>query len=76
MVKQVVSKGLRLNFTGKVPSVYKEKNDRSIELNKQFGIKEVKKLLSNGVIEEVDKDKVVCVNPMSYGKKRLCIDIS
>ena len=38
----------------------------------------MKKLFFNRVIEEVDKDMVVCINPMSIAsnKKRLCIDLS
>ena len=46
MVQQIVSTGLRLNFSGKVPAKYKEKNNKSFEANIQFGIDEVKKLLS------------------------------
>ena len=35
---QVLGKGLRLNFVGKAPVAYEEKNNRSFELNKDFGI--------------------------------------
>ena len=73
--------GLRLNFTGKVPSQYKEPNNKSFKNNIEFGLEEVRKLKSNEVIEEVGEDKVLCINPMSVasnkkGKRRLCIDLS
>ena len=32
------------------------------EKNIEFGIGEVLKLLTNGVIEEVDEEKVICIN--------------
>ena len=42
---------------------------------------EVEKLLKRRVIEEVNREEVACINPMSVasnreGKKRLCIDLS
>ena len=81
MVLQVINTGLRLNFTGKVPSQYKEPNNKSFKNNIEFGLEEVRKLKSNEVIEEVGEDKVLCINPMSVasnkkGKRRLCIDLS
>ena len=72
MVQQIFSTGLRLNFSGKVPAKYKEKNNKSFEANIQFGIDKVKKLLSYGFIEEVDKDMVVCINPMSMSTSCEC----
>ena len=47
----------------------------------EFGLWEVLKLLTNGVIEEVGEDKVICIHPMlvpsnQIGKKRLCIKLS
>ena len=77
MVQQVIQTGLRLNFTGKSPTHYKEPNNQSFKKNKEFGIGEVLKLLTNGVIDEVGED----INPMlvvsnQIGKKRLCIDLS
>ena len=73
MVQQVIQTGLRLNFTGKSPTHYREKSS-------EFGIGEVLKLLTNCVIEVVGEDKVICINPMSVasnqiGKRRLCIDL-
>ena len=64
-----------------MPVPYEEKNNKSFVLNEDFGIGEIKKLLANGVIEEVTRGEVVCINPMSIasnkkGKKRLCIDLS
>ena len=80
MVLQVIEIGLRLNFIGKAPENYKEPNNQSFKKNQEFGIGEVKKLLANGIIEEVGDDKVICVNPMvasnRVGKQRLCIDLS
>ena len=65
----------------KLPTQYREKNNKSFEKNIEFGIGEVLKLLTNGVIEEVDEEKVICTNPLSVasnriGKRRLCIDLS
>ena len=81
MVLQILSNGLKLNFTGKAPTVYEEVNNKSFINNEEFGIEEIKKLLANGVVEEVSRKEVVCINPMSIasnkkGKKRLCIDLS
>ena len=70
MVLQVINTGLRLNFTGKVPSQYKEPNNKSFKNNIEFGLEEVRKLKSNEVIEEVGEDKVLCVNPLSVASNR------
>ena len=40
----------------KLPTQYREKNNKSFEKNIEFGIGEVLKLLTNGVIEEVDEE--------------------
>ena len=81
MVLQILGDGLRLNFIGKVPVPYEEENNKSFVRYKDFGIGEIRKLLTNEVIEEVTKGELVCINPMSIasnkkGKKRLCIDLS
>ena len=70
MVQQVLSKGLRLSFVDKAPIAYGEKNNRSFENNKDFGIGEIRKLIANGAIEEVNRDEVVCINPMSIASNR------
>ena len=72
---------MRLNFASKVPSKYEEPNNKSFRENELFGVDEVKKMLENGVIEEVQEDDVGCLNPLSVasnkkGKKRLCLDLS
>ena len=81
MVLQILDDGLRLNFIGKAPVPYEEENNKSFVRNEDFGIGEIRKLLANGVIKEVIREEVVCINPMSIasnkkGKKRLCIDLS
>jgi hypothetical protein len=65
----------------KLPSQYKEENNKSFKKNLEFVPEEVRKLVSNDVIEEVGLDKVLCINPLSMaankkGKRRLCIDLS
>ena len=69
---------MRLNFTSKTPNIYEEPNNKSFKLNEDFGIAEVRKLLDNRVIDEVSRDKVKCINPLSVasntkGKRRLCL---
>ena len=81
MVQQVISSGLRLNFNKKLPTFYKESNNKSYKENEQFGIAEIRKLIHNDVIEEVEAKEVACINPLTVasnkkGKKRLCIDLS
>ena len=81
MNQNIVSNGLRLNFTGSIPGKYEEPNNKSFQSEEEFGISEIRKLLVNKVIEEVDRSKVICVNPLSVasnakGKKRLCLDLS
>ena len=81
MVQQIISKGLRLNFTQKQPTKYREKNNKSFLNNLDFGQKEVFKLVMNGVAEEVEEKDILCCNPLSVaankkGKKRLCLDLS
>ena len=81
MVLQILDDGLRLNFVGRVPVPFEEENNKSFIHNEDFGIGEIRKLLANGVIKEMIRKEVVCINPMSIasnkkGKKRLCIDLS
>ena len=81
MVTNIISKGLRLNFNRKLPTNYREPNNKSFKNNLKFGTGEVHKLLENGVIEEVAKVELTCVNPLSVasnrkGKLRLCLDLS
>ena len=81
MIQNIVSNGLRLNFTGSIPGKYEEPNNKSFQSEEEFGISEIRKLLVNKVIEEVDRSKVICVNPLlvasnAKGKKRLCLDLS
>ena len=66
-----------MNFTLKgLPGKYQEKNNKSFINNKIFATEEVEKLLKRKVIEEVKREEVACINPMSVasnreGKKRL-----
>ena len=81
MGQNIIKNGLRLNFTGSIPGKYEEPNNKSFQSNEEFGIAEVRKLLANKVIEEVDRSKVAYVNPLSMasnakGNKRLCLDLS
>ena len=81
MVQQIISKGLRLNFTQKQPTKYRENNNKSFLNNLDFGQKEVFKLVMNGVAEEVEEKDILCCNPLSVaankkGKQRLCLDLS
>ena len=82
MCMNIIEEGLKLNFTLKgLPGKYQEKNNKSFINNKIFATEEVEKLLKRKVIEEVKREEVACINPMSVasnreGKKRLCIDLS
>ena len=81
MVTNIISKGLRLNFNKILPTQYREPNNKSFKQNIDFGTGEVFKLLKNGVIEEVAKKELTCINPLSVasnkkGKLRLCLDLS
>ena len=81
MVQQIISSGLRLNFNKKLPTFYRESNNKSYKNNEEFGIEEIRKFLLNEVIEEVEAKEVLCINPLTVasnkkGKKRLCIDLS
>ena len=81
MVQNIVKGGLRLNFIGKLPGPYMERNNKSFRDNEIFGVEQVLKLLENRVIEEVDFNDILCVNPLSIaankkGKQRLCLDLS
>ena len=59
MVLQNLDNGLRLNFFAKVAVPYEEKNNKYFVLNEDFGIGDIRKLLANGVIEEVTRGEVV-----------------
>ena len=75
----IIRDGLRLKLSA-VPSFYEEKNNASFLEEQEFGIEAINKLLSNGIIREVDRSYLACINPLTVahrkGKKRLCIDLS
>ena len=77
----VIKEGYKMSFVdGKEPNDYREKNNKSFIKNKDFGLDAVDKLVKNKIVQEVDRDKLKCVNPLSVaeksGKKRLVIDLS
>ena len=65
---------------GPMPDFYAEPNNKSYRENAEFANEAVMKLLSFGVVEEVSKSSLRCVNPLTVAqntaKKRLCIDLS
>ena len=65
---------------GPMPNFYAESNNKSYRENADFANEAVMKLLSFGVVEEVSKSSLRCVNPLTVAqntaKKRLCIDLS
>jgi hypothetical protein len=65
---KIIQRGLRLNFTGKIPTKYKEKKNKSFEKNVEFGVGEVLKLLANWVREEVEEGRVTCINSIVCGE--------
>ena len=80
-VKSVIATGLRLNFARGCPDPYQEPNNKSFQKNLEFGTKEIMKLVESKAVVEVDREGIICVNPLSVasnqeGKLRLCIDLS
>ena len=77
----VIENGYRLPFSSS-PKPYEEKNNRSLLENEQWAVKQVTDLLKQKRISEVDREDIVCCNPLSVatnsgsGKKRLVIDLS
>ena len=65
---------------GPMPTFYAEPNNKSYRENVDFANDAVMKLLKAGVIEEVPKSSLRCVNPLTVAqntaKKRLCINLS
>ena len=65
---------------GPMPNFYSEANNKSYRENVDFANDAVMKLLRVGVIEEVDRSRLRCINPLTVAqntaKKRLCIDLS
>ena len=65
---------------GPMPTFYAEPNNKSYRDNVDFVNYAVMKLLKVGVIEEVTRSSLRCVNPLTVAqntsKKRLCIDLS
>ena len=65
---------------GPMPTFYSEANNKSYRENVDFANEAVMKLLKFGVVEEVQKSSLRCVNPLTVAqnttKKRLCIDLS
>ena len=65
---------------GPMPAFYSEANNKSYRENVDFANEAVMKLLKFGVVEEVQKSSLRCVNPLTVAqntsKKRLCIDLS
>ena len=79
-VTNVIKEGFRLNMK-EMPGSYEEKNNKSFENEKEFGVEAIKKLVRMKVLKEVSKKEVSCINPLTVaindrGKKRLCIDLS
>ena len=48
MVQQVLKGGLRLNFSGKLPGAYQERNNKSFRENEAFGVEQVQNCLRTG----------------------------
>ena len=65
---------------GAMPTFYAESNNKSYHENVDFANDAVMKLLNAGVVEEVHRSSLRCVNPLTVvqntAKKRLCIDLS
>ena len=65
---------------GPMPNFYAESNNKSYRENADFANEAVMKLLRFGVVEEVQKSSLRCVNPLTVAqntaKKCLCIDLS
>ena len=65
---------------GAMPTFYAEQNNKSYHENVDFANDAVMKLLNAGVVEEVHRSSLRCVNPLTVAqntaKKRLCIDLS
>ena len=65
---------------GPMPNFYSEANNKSYRENVDFANDAVMKPLKVGVIEEVSKSRLRCVNPLTVAqntdKKHLCIDLS
>ena len=58
-------KGLRLEFTKGGPGPYAEQNNKLFQNNGEFGIREIRKLVENKAVVEVDKQEVICITPLS-----------
>ena len=65
---------------GAMPTFYAEPNNKSYHENVDFANDAVMELLNAGVVEEVQRSSLRCVNPLTVAqntaKKRLCIDLS
>ena len=65
---------------GKMPTFYSEQNNKSYRDNSTFANEAVLKLLSVGIVAEVPKSFLRCINPLTVAqnttKPRLCIDLS
>ena len=65
---------------GDMPIFYAEPNNKSYHDNVDFANDAVMKLLNAGVVKEVQRSSLRCVNPLTVvqntAKKRLCIDLS
>ena len=76
----VIKEGFRLSMVS-TPEAYEEGNNKSFEKDREFAVEAVQKLVKLGILKEVERSEVTCVNPLTVainavGKKRLCIDLS
>ena len=79
MIRNIITRGLRLNFNKPIGPRYRENNNKSFTKDMEVGNAEVLKLLARESIEE--EPELHSVNPLSLasnrkGKKRLCLDLS
>ena len=60
---------------------YQERNNKSYKEHRLWANEDVQKLLVGKIVEKVNKEELVCINPLSMAtnsklKKRLCMDLS
>ena len=63
-----------------MPTFYAEPNNKSYRENIDFANEAVMKLLGVGVVDEVSRSSLRCINPLTVAqntaKKHICIDLS
>ena len=55
-----------MNFTKGSPGPYARQNNKSFQNNEEFGISEIRKLVENKAVVEVDKQEVICINRLDH----------